>query len=225
MAIFDLLFPRRCFGCGFLGVYMCPGCIKKLSLIDIQECFYCKKKGLYGLTHPLCKRKNGVDGQIALFHYNNTLKKIVKGIKYSFVTAAIGDLHYLIGRYAKDGLLFYKKKPHLFIHPIPLSPEKKKNRGFNQADLIARSLSVLLEKPKLCLLEKKKTSPQAQLSDKRKRQGNIRGAFFTKKRSGFPKEILLVDDVITTGSTIKEATKALKQNGVERVYVFSVAKG
>lgn len=225
MAILDLLFPRRCFGCGYLGIYICPSCIKKLSLIDVQECFYCKKKGLYGLTHPACKRKNGVDGQITLFHYNNTLKKIIKGIKYSFITTANRDLHYLIGRHGGESLLFYKKKPRLFIHPIPLSPEKKKNRGFNQTSLIASSLSILLEKPKLYLLEKKKTIPQAQIGDKRKRQNNIRGAFFAKKGSGFPKEILLVDDVITTGSTIKEATKALKQNGVERIYVFSVAKG
>jgi len=225
MTIFDLLFPRRCFGCGYLGSYICPKCIKKLSLIDVQGCFYCKKKGLYGLTHPSCKRNNGIDGQITLFHYNNTLKKIIKGIKYSFIIAANRDLHYLIGRHGGESTLFYKKKPRLYIQPIPLSPEKEKNRGFNQADLIASSLSVLLEKPKLSLLGKKKTIPQAQLGDKRKRQNNIRGAFFAKKSLRFPKEILLVDDVITTGSTIREATKALKQNGVEKVYVFSVAKG
>ena len=57
------------------------------------------------------------------------------------------------------------------------------------------------------------------------RQKNIKGAFLAKKGLIFPKEVLLVDDVVTTGGTIKEATKALKQKGVESVYVFSVAKG
>ena len=109
MTITDLLFPRRCFGCGYMGVYICPTCVKRLSVVNFQECFYCRKKSLYGFTHPACKRKNGIDGYIHLFYYNNTLKKIIKGIKYSLVTSAKRDLYYLIGRYGAENLLFYKK--------------------------------------------------------------------------------------------------------------------
>jgi ComF family protein len=225
MAITDFLFPRRCFGCGYIGIYICPSCIKRLSVVISQECFYCGKKSLYGLTHPACKRKSGVDGYTHLFYYNNTLKKIVKGIKYSLVSSAKRDLQYLIGRYGAENLLFYKKIPPLFIHPIPLSSGKERTRGFNQVNFITSSLSYLLEKPTICVLEKKKTLPQAQMIGRAARQKNIKGAFLAKKGLIFPKEILLIDDVVTTGGTIKEATKALKQKGVRRVYVFSVAKG
>lgn len=226
MSLLDIFFPAKCFGCGYLGVYICPACEKLLRPIERQACIYCNKASLYGLTHPGCWRNKGVDGHLSLFHYDNLLKKIIKGIKYSFVTAAQNDLFYLIAKYGKEPLIYYKKRTSLFIQSTPLSKEKEQSRGFNQAKMIAGALSFLTGIKQTELIRRhKNTEIQAKIKNKQKRRENIRGAFSLTGGGSRMKEILLVDDVVTSGSTVKEAAKTLKEGGVEKVYVFSVAKG
>ncbi|MBI4974076.1 ComF family protein [Candidatus Roizmanbacteria bacterium] len=226
MSLLDIFFPAKCFGCGYLGVYICPSCEKQLHPIEKQPCIYCNKPSLYGLTHPKCRRHEGVDGFVSLFHYDNLLKKIIKGIKYSFVTAAQNDLFYLIAKYGQDPLIYYKKRKNLFIQPVPLSEEKQRTRGFNQAKIIGGVLSFLTNIKSAELIKRQKnTEIQAKIKDRRKRRENMRGAFSLNKEQIGIKEILLVDDVVTSGSTVKEAAKILKIGGAKKVYVFSVAKG
>lgn len=226
MSFLDVLFPAHCFGCGYLGVYLCPRCEQKLRPLEQQSCLYCKKSSLYGLTHPQCRRPLGIDGFISLFYYDNLLKRIIKGIKYSFVTTAQNDLFYLIAKYGRNPLIYYKKSPSLFIQPIPLSKEKERSRGFNQAKIIAETLSSFTHIKEVELIRRhKNTEIQAKIKNKKARSENVRGAFSLFKKNTNIKEILLVDDVITSGSTVKEAAKILKKGGVNKIYVFSVAKG
>ena len=168
----------------------------------------------------------GVGGHISLFHYDNLLKKIIKGIKYSFVTAAQNDLFYLIAKHGQDPLLYYKKRTGLLIQPIPLSKEKEQSRGFNQAKMIAGAFSFLINIKQTEMIRRhKNTEIQAKIKSKQKRTENISRAFSLISKYTNMKEILLVDDVVTSGSTVKEAAKTLKEGGVEKVFVFSVAKG
>ena len=226
MSLLDIFFPAKCFGCGYLGGYICPRCEKKLHPLEKQACIYCNKPSLYGLTHPACQRPMGVGGHISLFHYDNLLKKIIKGIKYSFVTAAQNDLFYLIAKHGQDPLLYYKKRTGLLIQPIPLSKEKEQSRGFNQAKMIAGAFSFLINIKQTEMIRRhKNTEIQAKIKSKQKRRENISRAFSLISKYTNMKEILLVDDVVTSGSTVKEAAKTLKEGGVEKVFVFSVAKG
>ncbi|MEK7078736.1 MAG: ComF family protein [Patescibacteria group bacterium] len=226
MSLLDLFFPAKCFGCGYLGVYICSVCEKRLRPIERQACIYCNKASLYGLTHPGCWRNKGVDGHISLFHYDNLLKKIIKGIKYSFVTAARNDLFYPIAKYGQEPLIYYKKNPKLFIQPIPLSKEKEESRGFNQAEMMAGTFSLLTNIKEIEMIRRhKNTEIQAKIKNKQKRRENMKSAFSLIGKQIRAKEILLVDDVVTSGSTVKEAAKTLKRGGVEKVYAFSVAKG
>lgn len=226
MSVLDIFFPARCFGCGYLGVYICPACEKLLRPIEKQVCLYCNKPSLYGLTHPGCRRDEGVDGHVSLFHYDNLLKKIIKGIKYSFVTAARNDLFYLVAKHGQGHLIYYKKSSELFIQPIPLSKEKEQARGFNQASMIARAISFLTGIRQVEVIRRhKNTEIQAKIKDKQKRRENMRGAFSFIRGAPGAKEILLVDDVVTSGSTVKEAVKTLKKSRVKKIFVFSVAKG
>lgn len=226
MSVLDIFFPARCFGCGYLGIYVCPICEDLLHPIEKQTCLYCNKPSLYGLTHPACRRHEGVDGHTSLFHYDNLLKKIIKGIKYLFVTTAQNDLFYLVAKHGQGPLIYYKKSPELFIQPIPLSKEKEQSRGFNQASMIARAVSFLTGIKQVEVIGRhKNTEIQAKIKDKQKRRKNMSGAFSLIGAEPGAREILLVDDVVTTGATVKEAAKTLKKGGVEKVYVFSVAKG
>ena len=111
--------------------------------------------------------------------------------------------------------------------PIPLTKKKLKQRGFNQSEEIVKELSESLKIFFLddCILKIKETSPQIELSGKA-REENIKGAFLVKNNEKIKnKKILLVDDVYTTGSTMEEVSKVLKESGAKEVWGLVVARG
>ena len=107
--------------------------------------------------------------------------------------------------------------------PVPLHRWRHARRGYNQADEIARALSVLTRIPVLRAVKRRRaTSPQTGL-DARQRRGNLRSAF-SQKCTIHRKHVLLVDDVITTGETIRAVASALHQAGAARVTAVAVAR-
>jgi ComF family protein len=229
MPILDLVFPKFCLGCGFLGSYLCPSCQKQLYHLKRQNCLYCQKASYLGLTHPGCLKKLDIDGVVSLFYYNNLLKKIIKNLKYRLATEVWKEFWQTINPEAlKPTVLFKEIVKDGVIQPIPLTKSKLRERGFNQAELIAQYFQKFLSLPKVdCLVRKKETLSQAQLKSKRQRYLNLRGAFVIKDKNinlrG--RKIVLVDDIITTGSTVKEATKVLKKFGARKIYVLTLARG
>ena len=114
-----------------------------------------------------------------------------------------------------------------FIIPIPLHKNKLKKRGFNQAEELAKGISKFLEKPIFndVLLKIKPTFAQMELS-KEKRRENIKGAFVCQKPIVVRgKKILLVDDIFTTGATMEECARVLKEAGAREVWGAVVARG
>lgn len=224
MIIKDLFFPKFCFGCGFIGVYICPYCQKKLRLIKQQQCLYCNRNSYLGFTHTRCLRENGVDGFLVLYQYDNLLKKIIKNIKYRGVREALTELLLLVNLSAVNDFkkIFAKK---LIIQPLPLHPQREKERGFNQAELIATEMLRNLDWPiGHYIARKKNTLPQAQIKKMEDRYKNLIGAFsVVKPVVGL--SFFLIDDVVTTGSTIKEVAKELKLAGANKVFAFALAKG
>ncbi|MFN4212886.1 MAG: ComF family protein [Microgenomates group bacterium] len=227
MFLKDIFFPKVCLGCGFLGSYLCLQCSRKLKLIEKDRCLYCHEASLLGLTHPSCCKKLSIDAIFSLFYYDELMKKIIKNIKYKLATDVFDDLFAAVFSQAMERLRFYKKLTGGFlIQPIPLHPARQGKRGFNQAQVIGEFLGKFLKLPVVNFLQRKKpTSFLAQIKNKKERYLQIRGAFAVKDKSlVFNKKIILVDDVVTTGSTVKEAGKSLKRAGAKIVYVFSLAK-
>ncbi|OGK24079.1 hypothetical protein A3C25_05200 [Candidatus Roizmanbacteria bacterium RIFCSPHIGHO2_02_FULL_38_11] len=228
MFLKDLLFPKFCLGCGFLGAYICSNCQKKLSYISKDVCLYCGKASLWGLTHPGCRRNHGVDGLVSIFYYNNLLKKVIKSIKYRLALDVWEELCLVIEPDKLNKIAAYKKLnfAKFFLQPIPLHTSRLRSRGFNQAKIIASFFSQLLQRPVTeYLLRKKSTFSQAQLKNNKDRYINMRGAFEVLTREVDDKNFILVDDVITTGSTLKEAAWTLKRAGASRVVALTLAKG
>ena len=226
----DLLFPKHCLGCGILGTYICPKCQRQLRYLDRGSCFYCKKASLYNLTHPNCLKNFNINGVTAIFYYNNFLKKIIKNIKYRLVIETWKDLTRTIEPEAVRQIGFYKRmSKDFFLQPIPLSKRKIRERGFNQAFLITKFFQGFLDFPiSDFLVRVKETLPQAELKTKKDRYNNLRGAFKikpTRHPAVAGSKIILVDDVITTGSTAREAAKMLKKAGAAKIYVLAIAKG
>lgn len=122
----------------------------------------------------------------------------------------------------------YKKidKSYCFL-PVSLHPTRLKERGFNQSEILTSFISNILglDKDDL-LIRKKNTPPQAKLKTIKDRFKNLHGAFIAKNKERIKKrKLILVDDVVTSGITVREAVKTLKKAGAESVIVFSLAKG
>mgnify|MGYP001864525755 CR=1 FL=1 len=112
------------------------------------------------------------------------------------------------------------------IIPVPLHPSRKRIRGYNQAEILAEELSRFTGIPAKnnILYRIRRTSPQKKLDGKERRK-NLRGAFAVKKGEHLPENVLLIDDIYTTGSTVERCAKMLRLAGAENVYFLTVSIG
>lgn len=231
----DFFFPKTCINCAKFGNYICCNCLKKIIFLEQQLCPVCGRAGADGQTHPACYQKNSLNGLISVLDYHQPIaKKLVEKIKYRFISDLINEAGHLMFNFlAKKKYLtfeaFLKEKP--IIVPVPLHQKRQAWRGFNQSALIGKFFSQKLNL--ICiddfLLRTRNTTPQVELKG-RERKINIKGAFqinkiywpIVNKRKSI--KVFLVDDVWTTGSTIKECTKVLKSKGIEKVWALTLTR-
>lgn len=227
--LLDILFPKHCFICKKLGKYICNNCKQKLIIVKIDTCLYCDKSSYLGLTHPGCKRKNGVDGCLFVYKYNNYLKAIIKTLKYKLVKDGFDTLMSISITHTRTKItrLISALDISPTLSPIPLNKYRLNQRGFNQSKIICSYISKHLRlSSKEYLIRSKKTKIQAMLNSKELRHKNLRGAFQMRPNIDIKnKNIFLIDDVVTSGSTVKEAASVLKRNKALNVFVFALAKG
>ena len=228
MFLFDILFPKFCLNCSHIGSYICHRCFKKLRVIEKPTCLYCHKQSYLGLTHPKCLKKLSIDGILSIYHYDNFLKKIIKNIKYRLATVVWDEFCKSIPESDISRLFAYKKIfKEAVIQVVPLSQSKYKLRGFNQAMMIAEYFNKILNFPIINNLERSREAlAQAQIKSKLSRFKNVKNVFSIRKQSRIKnKNIILIDDVVTTGATLKEVCKILKKSGAGKVYALTLAKG
>ncbi len=229
MSLKDFLFPKFCLSCGKFDKYICQNCSAQLRLLSQQNCFYCQQLNILGLTHRQCLEKDGLDGIISPYKYNNFLKKLIKTIKYRLIRDLLAELmDHIDMRLLVELEEFINSNGQIFWQAVPLHNQRLKQRGFNQAELIIEVLQKKIAVVKTSVLMRQiDTLPQAQITNHQERLKNIRGAFtLSVPRSLIVgKNFFLVDDVVTTGATVKEAAACLKHHGAAKTYVFSLAKG
>jgi len=221
----DLVFPVSCLVCGREGTYLCENCQPKLSKLINQECLVCQKPSPFGKTHPDCITRNSVDGALAaLNHKDPKVSEIIRTFKYNFVSSLANPLATMIVETIKrEGLENYFAE--FIIVPVPLHNRRLNWRGFNQAGLLANSLAenLKISVNNHLVTRSKFTKPQVTLTaDDRKK--NIQNAFTLTGEVG-GKKILLVDDVVTSGSTANELAKLFKQTHAAEVWIATAAHG
>jgi len=193
------------------------------------KCPVCEKPAIDGMTHPGCSTKYSLDGLTSFFRYDGVVKKAIKHIKYRYMHDIA---HELIQCIPSSSFEIFHKSYFLNLKsefiPIPLHPSRYNFRGFNQAEVIAQALHKRLNIPVKTniLIRSKKTIPQVEMKDRDKRLTNMKNAFsiphslFLIPNSG----IFLIDDVFTTGATLRSAASALKHVGVKCVWGITVAQ-
>jgi len=220
-----VLFPPRCLLCERptpqLNV-LCEECIADLPKLEGPRCAKCQEP-LPDSSLDLCRacgtRERWFDRALSLGPYDGAWGKLVRSLKF--------DKELAVARFLSSRMADYLTSERPFgdidiITYVPMTSRALRERGFNQARLLARGLARRIKVPAMRLLSKvHETAPQARLSA-RERRANLKGAFRPiRSLSG---KVLLVDDIFTTGSTVEECAHALKSAGCEEVYVLTVAR-
>ena len=249
----DLIFPLECLGCGREGLWLCEDCFKRVKFKPNQYCLHCKKENAFGEFCPPCKIIYSLDGVwIAALYDELLISRAIKSLKYHFIASVADDLSRLMimsldkilaqAKIIKPGLttgldlkIFERAKNmplsilnfnHNLVIPVPLSKKRLRWRGFNQAELLAEKIAqnYNLELDHKNLIRIKHKKPQAKL-DEIHRLENIKDCFKWRGNNLNKKNVILIDDVVTTGATLNECAKVLKASGAGEVFGLVVAKG
>lgn len=229
MNLFDFLFPKKCLSCGLYGAYFCRECIGEIRQADLV-CPFCERPNLGGEVHPVCERKYGLDGLWSLGVYGGSLRRAIQKLKYKWISSVAEELTGITVEYwAKypPVLLDKIKKTagrNWIVTSVPLYPARQRWRGFNQSELLAKQFADKLGLHYGTLLKRiRNTTPQMKLSAPERRK-NIKNAFEVAKPFSSNSNILLIDDVWTTGSTLKECCYELKKGGAKTVWALTIAR-
>ena len=212
--VLNFIFPQTCGICEKIcDDVICNRCKKQLEKITFstRKCFL-DLNGIY------------YDEHMYLFKYNGIIREKIKLYKF-------GEQGYLCDFFAK--IIFLDKKTmnyiekYDYITPIPLHKHRKRERGYNQSELILNSLNKLDKNIKIekdILFKIKNIKPQSSLNELERKE-NIRNAFIVNNIEKIRnKKILIFDDVYTTGSTTNECARILKEKGAIKVGVLTIAK-
>lgn len=208
-SILKHLFPERCVGCNSYPHIICNQCIQKLTNAE-EKCYICKTDSENFKTHYNCTHNNSLNNLFINFSYSPTIEKLVISLKYDFYYLAAEEIAKLIKNSPNT--------PDLTIYdiiPVPIHWKRKNQRGFNQNEKILNELNKLYGKTlkiKNCLEKLKFTEHQLGHS-KKEREQNIKYSinFKPEFHDQLNNPILIFDDICTTGSTLNECVRALKE--------------
>ena len=219
--LIDLIFPPSCAGCGKPGVLWCAECQEKVTRIKLP---YCEKCGEPIEKSGLCKRCQArlprYEQLISYAQFEGSIRNAIHRLKYRRDIA----LGLLFSEFLY-GLLERMEWEIDKIVPVPLGNIRLSERGYNQSSLIAKPLAMKcqLEFDGRALFRVRDTVSQVGLSYK-ERRANVKDAFVAKQDHVVNKNVLLIDDVATSGATIEACTDALLEAGANKVYGLTVAR-
>ncbi len=222
--LLDILFPKKCVGCGKMGKYVCSEC--EVGLWEEEQiCPVCARNSRYGLPHKYCHEPYSLDGLMCLWAYDGMARKLISRAKYKgrfdllkfFILNFKFEINIPMFKFNE----FLKEKP--VVVPVPLHPKRLRERGFNQAEIFAKAFAV---RHSLAfnshLLQRVKDTGHQVGRTREERLKAVEGAFCITPLKNT--SVLLVDDVWTTGATMNECCKTLKKAGVKKVWGLVLAR-
>lgn len=217
----NLLFPVFCLRCNREGEWLCQLCEHLCPAVPIQCCIFCQTIMAHGETCESCSRHHSLDGLIVRGIYGSwAWRDLIHAWKYRGAKeiGAIG------GRYLCQCLdLLPVDVNDLVVVPIPLARRRERDRGFNQAEVLAKAAGEFLRAPvKKFLTRSRETLPQSKLAPD-ERLKNVQDCF-VRAGAMSGRNYLLVDDIATTGATLDAAASALKKAGATSVWGLVLAR-
>lgn len=222
-----MLYPQTCYFCGKISKEcVCSDCGKQVEYLEEPRCKKCGKPIRYEeqeYCHDCTERLFYYEQGKSLWLHKGPVRWSVYQFKYR-------NRRIFAEFYAKEWKRIYGEKLKEWeidvIIPIPLHKKRRRKRGYNQAEILARELQKVCHIPMdtKSVIRTVNTRPQKELNDK-ERKKNLSKAFRVTKHWKKAKNVLLIDDIYTTGNTIDSVAQILKQKGVEKVYFLTISIG
>ncbi|MBI3046362.1 MAG: ComF family protein [Candidatus Harrisonbacteria bacterium] len=226
----DILFPPICLNCENSLVKaeknngICDLCLSKIIIHTTLFCPTCRAR--LPENKKTC-HQNSAYLLGAAADYDGAVKNIIRRLKYKSWSRLKNPIGYLLKIYLKNLKLDKAKLKNYLVIPIPLHKNRERERGFNQAELIGKIISEKYNLPlaKGILIRNKETKSQTELKNWDERKNNLTGAFKIENAEYLKnKNIILVDDVYTSGATVNEAVKTLRTAGAKKIVALVIAK-
>ena len=216
----DMLSPAQCFGCGKYGSFLCPSC--EASCLRLQQpfCDRCAQPLQRSGPCSACRHSlPATDGIRAPYLMEGAIRRGILDLKYRNLRSAAPTLGRLLGQW-----LGSNRVPGEALVPVPLHRRRMRDRGYNQSALLAKELGMLIQMPVApgVLVRTRDTPPQVSLP-REERIRNVEGSFACPEKVD-GQSFILVDDVVTTGSTLSACAAALKASGANSVWGIALAR-
>lgn len=222
--ILNLLFPKFCEGCNKPGAKICINCAEKINVLEHQECLMCGHPSIEGLTHKICKISYAPVQTFSMFKYSGIIRSLIRKGKYKGVFKSYLPIIELFNSKTP----FFESFNNCVLIPIPISKKRLQQRGYNQCEKICKYLEDFIPQSETVDALKRTKETKSQYSLKREeRMANIKDAFeIDKKLTDLIKNktIIIVDDISTTGATLREACKEVYKAEPKQIYCLTLSK-
>ncbi len=221
----ELIFPSRCLNCldqTAKGEVLCEKCKETIELNQTLFCGQCLARLPEGKR--ICHRDFPYTLGAALDYKNEAVRKLVLGLKFAGAKDAAKFLGNCLVEYVHFVPIMWQD---FLIVPVPLGQKRKNQRGYNQsqmiAEILAKSFAAKISTENLVRI--KNTPPQSEINSFDKRIRNVEGVFAIKNTSEFEnRKVILVDDVTTSGATLKEAAMVIKNCRPKSIVALTAAR-
>ena len=218
----DLLFPKWCVGCGKEGDFICHSCYQSLPRITPPLCPRCGRPQPSSILCPNCiSWQAAIDGIRSPFQFDGVIRQAIHQLKYKNLRALTEPLAKFLNDYLTTNPI-----PGETLVPVPLHRKRLRERGYNQSSLLAQGLGKLTSLPVVddCLIRQRHALPQARTQTVEERRSNVADAFTCRDHGLKDKQVLLIDDVATSGATLDACAVALKAAGATSVWGLTLAR-
>ena len=217
----DLIYPPRCAVCGRGGDFLCDACLARLPAADGRRCPVCWSPLLEPDCRACSEHPLPLERLRAAFRYEGEVRRLIHAFKFGYQSSLAPRLGaaltacWQLHAFAAD-----------YVVPVPLTGSRRRERGFNQADLLARELGRGTGVPVLPALRRRSFArAQAQSASAGERRHNVEAAFVADPGVDLAgQRIVLVDDITTTGATLAACTLALLDGGAAAVSALTLAR-
>ena len=191
-------------------------------MLQRPYCEVCATPGNFARCQTCAESSRWFDGIRAPYRYAGPIRQAILALKYGGIRAGSAQLGDLLAHYLKEHPV-----PGEIVVPVPMPRDRQRERGYNQADLLARRVALQCGLPcePTALARTRRADPQAGIADSNLRAANVAGSFTVAPGADVSgAQIILVDDVATTGSTLEECAATLKRAGAESVWCLTLAR-
>ncbi len=218
----DVVFPRRCLGCGAVGIFLCANCLAIAPRAAPPRCPTCWMPG--HLPDAPCRRCRErpphFEAARCPFVFEGTAREAVNTLKYRGLSALAEGMAAPMTQCLEEW-----RPPVKAVVPVPLVGQRRRLRGYNQSELLAREISRLTGLPLAgrLLVRRRSTTPQARSASEEARRRNVAEAFALGP-APVAGGLLLVDDVLTSGATLDACARVLRAGGAGPVFALTFAR-